>query len=114
MVIHVFKVVEIGKGEAERRMGILIGFLCAAEFAHGQLEECTPVEEPGQDILVRRHPVPFKQPGKLLGLAMHLPAHLVECLGEIPHERHGLRIIPLRDALHLPRKMTQVGLCSLE
>ena len=95
-------------------MGILIGFLCAAEFAHGQFEECTPVEEPGQDILVRRHPVPFKQPGKLLGLAMHLPAHLVECLGEIPHERHGLRIIPLRDALHLPRKMTQVGLCSLE
>ena len=114
VVIHVFKVVEIGKGEAERRMGILIGFLCAAEFAHGQFEECTPVEEPGQNILVRRHPVPFKQPGKLLGLAMHLPAHLVECLGEIPHERHGLRIIPLRDALHLPRKMTQVGLCSLE
>ena len=114
VVIHVFKVVEIGKGEAERRMGILIGFLCAAEFAHGQFEECTPVEEPGQNILVRRHPVPFKQPGKLLGLAVHLPAHLVECLGEIPHERHGLRIIPLRDALHLPRKMTQVGLCSLE
>ena len=43
VVIHVFKVVEIGKGEAERRMGILIGFLCAAEFAHGQFEECTPV-----------------------------------------------------------------------
>ena len=112
--VYVFKVVEIGKGEAKCRMGILMEFLRAPEFAHGQFKKGAPVEEPRQRILVRRHPIPFEQPGKLLGPAVHLPAHLVECLGKISHERYGLRIVPLRDAFHLPCKVAQVGLRSLE